>query len=137
MSNLIVRCRYFVRRSRLTQIGMILVLWLAGEAIARGTGLPVPGSILGLALTLLLLASGRISAFSLCHGARWFLAEMLVFFVPAVLAVVDHREFLGIVGLKLVVTILAGTAIVMAVTGFSVDLCLRWTASDGSSRSAS
>jgi holin-like protein len=127
-----VRCRYLVRKSRIAQIGLILGFWLIGEAIVRATGLPMPGSIVGMALTLLLLLSRRVSAFSLRQGAEWFLAEMLVFFVPAVLAVIDHREFLGLVGLKILLIILTGTMIVMAVTGLVVDFCLRWTSADAS-----
>jgi len=132
-----VRTRRTVRQSRLTQIGLIVLLWLAGEAIVRGSGLPVPGSIVGLALTLLLLASGRISLFTLRNGARWFLAEMLLFFVPAVMGVLDHREFLGLVGLKILAIIALGTAFVMLVTGFTVELCLRWTEKRNSSDAVS
>lgn len=127
-----IRTRRALRRSRSTQIGFIVLFWLAGEGFVRLTGLPVPGSIIGLGLMLATLASRRVSLFSLRRGAQWFLAEMLLFFVPAVLAVLDHREFLGLVGLKVLAIIFAGTAIVMLVTGFTVELCMRWTSSDES-----
>ena len=39
----------------------------------------------------------------------------------------DHREFLGWVGLKILAVILLGTITVMGVTAFTVDLCCRWT----------
>jgi len=47
--------------------------------------------MVGLALALVLLANNRISLFSMRRGAQWFLAEMILFFVPAVLAIIDHR----------------------------------------------
>jgi len=50
---------------------------------------------------------------------------MLLFFVPAVLAVLDHREFLGLLGLKLLAVVLGGTLLVMGGTGLTVDLCCR------------
>jgi len=49
---------------------------------------------------------------------------MLLFFIPAVLVVLDHREFLGIVGLKIFVVIVLGTILVMTITAFTVNICL-------------
>lgn len=122
----LIRLRHAVHRSRSAQIGAIFLLWGLGEAFSRATGLPVPGGIVGLALALLLLASRRVSLFSLRRGAQWFLAEMLLFFIPAVLAVTEHRELLSLVGLKILAVILVGTAAVMGVTALTVDLCTRW-----------
>jgi holin-like protein len=117
--------RLALRHSRLLQGGVLFLFWILGEALARITHLPVPGGILGLALVLLLLASGRLKSISLRRGADWLLAEMLLFFVPAVLAVLDHREFLGLLGLKLLAVVLTGTLLVMMGTGLTVDLCCR------------
>lgn len=84
------------------------------------------GGMVGMAFALVLLANRRISLSSMRRGAQWLLAEMLVFFAPAVLAVVDHREFLGLLGLIILIVILVGTATVMGVTALTVDLCYRW-----------
>ncbi len=118
--------RRSLHRHRLAQIGLIALFWLAGEAIVRLAGLPVPGGVVGLGLVLLVLAAGWVSPFSLRRGAEWFIAEMLLFFVPAVLAVTDHQEFLGLLGLKIAAVILAGTVSVMAVTALSVEAAYRW-----------
>ena len=123
---LIGRCRGFIRSSRLTQIGLLLAFWWLGDAVARATDLPVPGGVIGMVLVLVLLASQRLSIQTLRRGADWFLGEMLLFFVPAVLAVLDHREFLGLMGLKILIVITVGTVVVMAVTAVTVDLCYRW-----------
>lgn len=123
---LAIRLRRSIHRSRLVQIGMIVSLWLAGETLMRLMNLPVPGGIAGMALALALLASGRVSLFSMRRGAEWFLAQMLLFFIPAVLVVVDHQELFGLLGLKIVLVILAGTAAVMSVTALTVDFLYRW-----------
>jgi holin-like protein len=68
------------------------------------------------------------------RGADWLLAEMLLFFVPAVLALLDHREFLGLLGLKILAIIVLSTTMVMGVTALTVDLCYRW--SDGHDRTS-
>jgi holin-like protein len=129
---LTTRFRRLIHRSRLLQIGLVLAFWFAGEAVVRLTGLPVPGGIVGMLMVLALLSSRRLSRFSMRRGAEWFLAEMLLFFVPAIPAVLDHREFLGLLGLKILMVIVVGTLAVMAVTAVTVDLCCRWRSGHGS-----
>ena len=51
-----------------------------------------------------------------------------VWLVPAVMAVLDHHEFVGLLGLKIVAVILVGTVLVMGGTALTVDLCYRWRA---------
>jgi holin-like protein len=114
-----------LHRSRLLQVGLIVLLWLMGEQFSRLSGLPVPGSVVGLLALLGLLASGTIHLSSMRRGASWLLADMLLFFVPAVLAVLDHGEFLGLVGLKILAVILVGTVTVMCITALAVDLGYR------------
>lgn len=121
------RVRRLVRRNRLLQIGLVGVFWLAGEAIARVTGCPLPGSIIGLALALTAFFAGGLRVDSMRRGANWLLADMLLFFVPAVLALLDHHELLGMLGLKIFAIILVSTTAVMCVTAMTVDLSTRWT----------
>ena len=122
------------RASRLFQILLMLAFWLAGEAIVRATGLPLPGAIVGMFVVSALLGSKRLSVLTVRRGARWFLAEMLLFFVPAVLALLDHPEFLGILGLKVLAVVALGTLLVMTVTALFIDLCYRWRIAGGEVR---
>ena len=113
--------RQTLRRNGIVQIGMLIGLWAIGARIAQLTHLPVPGGLVGLALLLTLLASRRISVASLRRGANWLLAEMLLFFIPAILAVLNHPEFWGWLGLKILAVILVGTGTVMVVTALTVE----------------
>ena len=122
----LVPARRALHRSRILQMLVLIGFWLVGEAVVRLSGLPLPGGIVGMALVLALLASGRLQGASMRRGAQWFLAEMLLFFVPAVLAILDHGELLGLTGLKILAVILIGTVTVMGSTALSVDLCHRW-----------
>ncbi|MET4212847.1 CidA/LrgA family protein [Bradyrhizobium sp. LA2.1] len=117
-----------VRRSTPLQVGIVIAFWLAGEALVRMFAAPLPGGMVGLLFLLLLLATRQLSALSIRRGAEWLLADMLLFFMPVALAVLDHREFLGLVGLKILFVILISTAAVMLVTAFAVDRCYRWRA---------
>jgi len=120
--------RSTLHRSGLLQIAVLAAFWLLGEGVVRLLNLPFPGGIVGMAVVLGLLASGAIRPAAVRRGASWLLAEMLLFFVPAVMAVLDHREFIGLLGLKVAAVILVGTVLVMGGTALTVDLCYRWRA---------
>lgn len=118
--------RSFIRRSRLLQIALLIGFWWIGTLICDATALPIPGGILGMGLVLALLSTGKLSLLTVRRGAEWLIAEMLLFFVPAVLSVLDHQDLLGLLGLKILIVITMSTLAVMAATAFTVDLCYRW-----------
>lgn len=126
MTTAALRLRAVLRRTRLLQILLLAAIWLAGDTLVRALGLPVPGGVVGMVGLLVLLAFGWVKPASVRLGAYWLLAEMLLFFVPAVIAVMDHGEFMGALGLKVAVVILVGTLLVMAGTALTVDLLYRW-----------
>lgn len=115
----------WLRRSRLLQVAVIIAFWILGEQLGRWLMLPIPGGVIGLFILLLLLYTKVIRVESLTAGAEWFLAEMLLFFIPAVPAVLNHPEFLGWLGFKIFFIILTGTILVMASVALLVDICFR------------
>ena len=123
---LAILLRSTLRRSRVLQICLLVLFSLLGQALAQLLGLPVPGGVVGMALVLLLLATRRLRVRNVHRGASWLLGEMLLFFVPAVMSLLDNSEFLGLLGLKLLAVILLGTALVMTGTALTIDLCYRW-----------
>jgi holin-like protein len=129
-----LQTRRLLRRSRLAQLGLVAAFWLAGEMVVRLTGLPLPGSIVGMVLALIAFFAGGLHVGSMKRGANWLLAEMLLFFVPAVLALLDHRELAGLLGLKILAVIVLSTTAVMCVTALTIDLCYRWTEGHESDR---
>ncbi|UJX45284.1 CidA/LrgA family protein [Xanthobacter sp. YC-JY1] len=127
LNHLLRTARLALHRSMLVQLGVLAGFWMAGEGVVRLVNLPVPGGIVGMVVVLALLASGWLRPASVRRGASWLLAEMLLFFVPAVMAVLDHKELIGLDGLKIAAVILLGTVTVMGGTALAVDLCWRWT----------
>jgi len=119
-------CRRNLRRSRFLQILLIIAFWLIGDALVHWFGFPVPGGVVGMIILIALLASRSFSPLNVRLGAEWLLAEMLLFFIPAVPAILNHHEFLGWLGLKVLLVILGGTAVVMIVTALVVDACIHW-----------
>lgn len=130
MKTLHARIRWLAWRkpqlARCSQVLLIVLVWFACDQASRRFHCPIPGSLLAMALLLLLLLSGLVPAVGLRRGADWLLAEMLLFFIPAVMAVWQHLPLLRAQGGRILLVILAGTALVMATTAILVDLMFRW-----------
>ncbi len=108
----------------LLAITIILVCQLAGEAIARGVGLPLPGPVLGMAFLFALLllrdrlhASGRelFAGNALETVGLALLAHLSLLFVPAGVGVVQRLDVLSTYGAALLAALLASTIIAMLV----------------------
>ena len=97
-------------------LALLLVLQAAGEGIAHGLRLPVPGPVIGMVLLMLALgierARGAVQAI-----AELLLAHLSLLFVPVGVGVVTHLDLLARSGLQLAVAIVVSTWIGMAVTG--------------------
>lgn len=85
----------------------------------------VPAGVLGMFLVLGVLWLGWLPVEWCRDGARWLLAEMLLFFIPAVVSVVQYPDVIITAGLKILLVIVISTAIVMVVTSLVVDRCYR------------
>ena len=59
-------------------------------------------------------------------GARWLLAEMLLFFVPAVVAVVNYAQLLMVDGWRIFAVIALSTLMVLGATAWVVDKVYRF-----------
>lgn len=122
------RMAWFVYRRPVLQIALLALIWLAGEWVVRVLRLPLPGGVIGLGLLLALLMTHAVRLRTVKRGSEQILGDMLLFFVPAVLVVLDHREFAGLLGLKLLFVITVSTILVMGSTALVVDRCCRWRA---------
>ncbi|GAA3409781.1 CidA/LrgA family protein [Paenibacillus hodogayensis] len=98
--------------------------WL-GTWISDFLNLPVSGSLIGLALVFALLRLGVIRLAWLEAGANWLLSRMLLFFVPAAVGVISHRELFGVAGVSLLAAIVVGTLIVMGCSGLLAEAITR------------
>ena len=122
------RTARFLHHHPAAQTLVVFGFWLLGEAATRVGSIPLPGGIIGLGLLLLLLAMRRVSTLSMRRGAGWFLSDMLLFFVPAVLAVLDHPELFGLTEVKILFVILLSTVLVMLAI---VDRCWKYLDLEG------
>ncbi|AJP56026.1 Holin-like protein CidA [Pandoraea vervacti] len=109
----------------LWQIALLMGIYLAADAASRHFHLPLPGGVLGLLVVVALLMSGVLKTEKIKRGADWFLAEMILFFVPLVAAVMQYTDLLRQEGLQLLAVIGVGTVLVMVSTALAVDFGCR------------
>lgn len=107
------------------QILLIFGFLLIGQWISSISGLPIPGSIIGLLLLLLCLALHIIKLQWVDLGAKFLTGELLLFFIPAAVGIINYDSIIGIIGIKLIAVIFISTIIVMAATSLMADLFLK------------
>ena len=107
------------------QIIIILAVWSCADVLQKLLNLPVASGVLGFFLLLFLL---EMKWFKLAHverGADLLLAELLLFFIPPVVGVIQYPDLLIASGWKILLVILISTALVMMVSVYSVRLLLK------------
>jgi lrgA family protein len=75
---------------------------------------------------LALLGLGVIKTGMVERGAKWVLGELVFFFIPIMVSVLQYRDLLLSEGWRLVLTIAVGTALVMISTALTLNFCYRW-----------
>ncbi|MCX2707971.1 MULTISPECIES: CidA/LrgA family protein [Pseudomonas] len=110
----------------LVELAVLCTLFLLGGQIASWLGWPIPGGVMGLALLLILFASGVLKPAMLQLGAGWLMAEMLLFFIPALMSLLDYGALIREEGWRILLVIAVSTLMVMVVTAMTVELVCRW-----------
>jgi holin-like protein len=117
------------RLSRLARLVVELLVLLAiyqvGCKISLWLNLPIPGGVIGLALLLLTFATGLVKPATLQTGAGLLLAEMLLFFIPPLMSLLDYGTLVRNEGWRIMLVIGCSTLMVMLVTAFTVEMVCR------------
>lgn len=98
---------------------------MLADIAVRTLHLPLPANLTGMLLLLVCILLGVVKAQWFSAGARWLLAEMLLFFVPAVVAVVNYQELLLQEGWRIMVVLIVSTVLVLGTTALVVDRVYR------------
>ncbi|MGK5028536.1 CidA/LrgA family protein [Janthinobacterium sp. MDT1-19] len=108
------------------QVGVLIAAWWLADAAASALHLPFSGGVVGLFVLVALLLSGGVRPSAIELGANWLLANMLLFFIPLVVSVVQFTQLLKAQGVMLFVNIGLGFASVMLATAFTVEWVCRY-----------
>ncbi|MCL1138753.1 CidA/LrgA family protein [Shewanella pneumatophori] len=94
--------------------------WLC-QTLAIYINSPIPGSVIGLTILLLLLSLKLIPERSVSLASKWLIGELLLFFIPPVVAVIKYQALLEHFGAVLIGAMLAASTCVLVGTAFTVD----------------
>ena len=108
------------------QIGLLAAIWLLADCAVRYFHLPLPANVTGMLALLALILLGWVRVEWFRAGAGWLLAEMLLFFVPAVVAVVNYQDLLLQEGWRIALVLVISTTLVLGVTALAVDRLYRF-----------
>ncbi len=104
---------------------LLLACQLAGESLARVTGLPVPGPILGLVLLFAGLTLRGRPAPRLEESADGLLAHLSLLFVPAGVGVVQYLPLLASEWLAVTASVVGSAVVAIAATGLTMRVLQR------------
>lgn len=82
---------------------------------------PIPGSILGIVTLFLLLQLKVIRLDWIDLGAKWLLAELLLFFIPSAVGIMQYTNVLISDGPRLTLVMILSTVIVMTCAGLVAE----------------
>jgi len=107
------------------QVMLYAGLFIFSQHLVTWLHLPLPANIVGMLLLLAMIMLHILPIGWVKAGANWLLAEMLLFFIPAVVAVVNYSELLRIEGWRILLVIILSTLMVLAATSLVVDRVYR------------
>ncbi|POU70768.1 murein hydrolase regulator LrgA [Leclercia sp. LSNIH6] len=108
------------------QVLLYAALFVFAEYLVRWLHLPLTANLVGMVLMFSLILCRVIPLSWVRAGSRWLLAEMLLFFVPAVVAVVNYVQLLMVDGWRIFAVIALSTLMVLGATAWVVDKVYRF-----------
>lgn len=111
--------------STVLQVLGLIAAWYAADCAAAWLHLPFSGGVVGLLAMVALLLSGALRPATVENGADWLLSNMLLFFIPLVVSVVQFTDLLKSEGLRLFAAIGLGFVSVLLATAFTVEWVCR------------
>lgn len=104
-----------------SQLMVYIGLFLIAQFMVLHLTLPLPANIVGMMIMLVFLVTGIIPVRYVKAGSAWLLSEMLLFFVPAVVAIINYFNVLEQFGIQIFAVIILSTILVLGCTAFVVD----------------
>ncbi len=104
---------------------LCLLLWLCDRLVAW-LQWPIPGSVIGLLILVLLLLTRVVPERAVGSGSRWLLGELLLFFIPPVVSVLKYSVLIREDGVMILLTVLLGTIMVLGGTAWVVERVFRF-----------
>ena len=99
----------------------LLIFQSAGELLARGLGLPLPGPVIGMVLLLVALRWPAVQTpVAIC--AEFLLSHLSLLFVPVGVGVMTHLSLVSQYGARMLAVVVLSTLAGLGVTVLSLHL---------------
>lgn len=104
------------------QIAFLSAVAMAMNLLTSALHLKIPGSILGIFVIFFLLKAKIIRLDWVESGAKFLLAELLLFFIPSAVGMISYQSLLLNEGLQIVLVVCLGTLVVMSCSGLVAQI---------------
>lgn len=102
------------------QLSLLFLFWAFGLLLQRTFNLPISAGVLGLFSMLTLLLTGLLPLHWVKAGSDLILSELVLFFVPCVVGLINYQQLFIQQGWQLVLAVLLGSLCVLIVTAYTV-----------------
>src|SRR5699024_8575014 len=116
----------------LLKIGKIIVhivllycIYFLGNWIQDTFSLVIPGSVIGMIILFILLLTNLIKVSWIKEGATFVVNNLVLFFIPATVGIINYFEFFKGKGFLLIVIVLFSTLLVMISSGVTSQLIMQ------------
>jgi holin-like protein len=100
----------------IVEIFFLFLLYQLGDALVRFLRMPVPPALIGMALLLVLLATGKVQVQWLERSSRLFTRHLILLLLPVIVGVIRFVPALEKEGWKLAFILVVSTATVLVST---------------------
>lgn len=107
---------------------ILLLCQFAGEALARASGIPVPGGVIGMLILFAVLVIRRGVPADLDQVSQVVLKPLTLYFVPASVGIMTMGPLLAQEGIRIGLVLAISTVVPLLVCGYGLD---RWLRSRG------
>ncbi|MDF2565159.1 MAG: CidA/LrgA family holin-like protein [Massilibacillus sp.] len=119
--------------SILIQILGLCAISFAGNVLASALNIGIPGSILGILLLLVVIEQKWLPLEKIELGANFLIAEMLLFFIPSAIGVIQFQDVLKNDWAQLLFVIGASICLVVVFVGIVTEFIIRFRESRNAS----
>lgn len=103
------------------QVLLIHLFLVLAIAIKSVISIPLPSTIIGIFLLFFSLVFNLVKLDWVETGGKWLMAELLLFFIPSAVGIIDYNEIFSLQGLLIIIVILLSTLLVMSVTALIAE----------------
>ncbi len=106
------------------ELTIIIFISFAGEILNKLLPFPIPASIYGLFIMLLLLSSKILKVEQVRTVSSFLIEVMPIMFIPSVAGLINSWALISSIWLKLLVYTMVSTITIMMVTGLTTDFII-------------